>query len=217
MMSDTDRRPHMTVYMPGQEFIAKYIDRHFDRNVLVRLGDDPGVEALMLSRAVNPDTAAEATYREWCAAHGIKPRILRLAMVIGTGMAGFGMTLARGVARGTMLVIRDNVAVRSAIHCVDIPRVIERLPQDELTLTVAGPPVSISELVCALGKRIKDKRVGSIKPRWARLLYGSSLYGDLTRDQVTDTADLEATLGPDFVFTNIPGYLTTHVYDDESL
>lgn len=129
------------------------------------------------------------------------------------------MRIARGVSRGTMLIIKDNKAVWSVIHATDVARAAKTVaesPIENPDFVIAANPVSVSDMISALGRRIKDKRVGSISPRWARALYGKQLYDLLTTDCVVDTAPFCAAF-PDFRFVNPAEYLTTHVYDHESL
>lgn len=238
-------RPKVVVAAPAHGFVLKYIDREFDREVVDALGADEwpaDAPVFMLSTCDvyaadgsdivdRPESApldgqsaalrAEREFAARCAERGRVPVILRLPMVIGTGMTGLARTLARGVARGTMLVIRDNEAVVSAVHATDVARVarliVGREPAEAVTVNVAPSPIRLTDLVLALGVRIKDKRVGSIKPFWAKALYGGSLYRDLTRTVTYDTSAVKALLPDDFEFVNPAEYLTTHVYDHESL
>ena len=226
------QRPCLVADTSLYPFLSKYLEREFDRDIRQPAADTPfpadyDLAPLMLSsvNAANDgsaEAAAEKAFINICNQNQANPVILRLPpFVIGTGMQGLPRTLARGVARGTMLKIKDNEAEVSAVHAVDIARVAAVLassrPQNPLAVNVPGITVRINDLIEALGVRIKDKRVGSIKPFWAKALYGQSLYADLTTSLTFDDTAINTLLPEDFVFQNPAEYLTTHVYDHESL
>ena len=213
-------------------FLTKYLEREFDRELdktalTEEFLGDYDIAPVMLSSVTaesgNGAAAdAEKAFAGFCRRSGVTPVILRLPpFVIGTGMQGLPRTLARGVARGTMLRIKDNDAEVSAVHAVDVARVArilaESRPETPVIVTVAGVTVKMNDLVDALGVRIKDKRVGSIKPFWAKALYGQSLYRDLTTSAVFDGSALGSLLPEGFEFENPAEYLKSHVYDHESL
>lgn len=217
-----DTRPALAVCAPGREFLTKYFDREFDRRIVntPAQADDTTLPAFIVTSADGSQTDAESAFAETCRQAGLRPLTLRVPHVIGTGMNGLMMTLARGVARGTMLRIRDNKTELSVIHATDIARAAKALAEAERdvvsTVTLSAPPTDMNALVEALGVRIKDKRVGTIAPRWARILYGRSLYNELTTSATADTSVFES-ICPDFRFADPVEYLKTHVYDNESL
>lgn len=223
---ETERRPRLVVEAPTRGFVLKYLEREFNRDIISpdEATDETGLPWIMLSSTDGSEAndASERAFAERCEAAGCSGLILRLPpFVIGTGMDGLPRTLARGVARGTMLRIKDNQAEVSAVHATDIARVARILAtpgrRSVTTVTVGGQTILLNDLISALGVRIKDKRVGTIKPRWAKILYGQSLYGDLTTSRTVDDSDLRALLPADFEFVNPAEYLKTHVYDHESL
>lgn len=214
-------RPLMVVYAPGLEFVHKYFDREFDRDIAGNLPDDgPNPEAAVMVASTLDAKADTSAFTAWCGRRELRPIVIRVPHIIGTGMTGLPLALARGVLRGTMLTVRDNEARIAVIHAVDIPRVARMILEDTATdpvdIIASAPAVGVNDLVEALGRRIKDKRVGSIKPRWARVLYGAERYGELTTDYGVDTSAFDRRF-PGFVFVNPVEYLTTHVYDHESL
>lgn len=213
-------------------FLTKYLEREFDRDhAPVALTEKfigyYNIAPVMLSSVEaasgeSPLADAERAFLAVCKRSDLIPVILRLPpFVIGTGMQGLPRTLARGVARGTMLRIKGNEAEVSAVHAVDVARVArilaESSPVEPVVVNVPGVTVRINDLIDALGVRIKDKKVGSIKPVWAKAIYGRSLYTDLTTSRVIDGAELRALLPEGFEFDNPVDYLKTHVYDHESL
>ncbi|MDE6396545.1 MAG: hypothetical protein K2K84_04675 [Muribaculaceae bacterium] len=213
-------------------FLTKYLEREFDRDLdSVALSEEfsgyYNMAPVMLSSVdaesgSGPAADAEKAFINFCQRSGTAPVILRLPpFVIGTGMQGLPRTLARGVARGTMLRVKDNDAEVSAVHAVDVARVArilaEARPESPVIVTVPGVTVKMNDLIEALGVRIKDKRVGSIKPFWAKALYGQSLYRDLTTSVTFDDTAVKALLPEGFEFENPAEYLKSHVYDHESL
>lgn len=216
-----DTRPVMAVCAPCHGFLLKYLDREFDR----RITDVPedaarGSTAVILTGVENVDNGQIDEFRNKCASKGLPVITLRLPQfVLGTGMNGELMRVARGVSRGTMLLIKDNKAVWSVIHATDVARAAKAVADARVNsadFVVSAEPVAVNDLIAALGRRIKDKRVGSISPRWARALYGGQLYDLLTKDYTVGTAAFCSAF-PEFRFVNPAEYLTTHVYDNESL
>lgn len=212
----------MVVRAPERDFVTKYFDRRFNRRV-TSVFDDPDIDrtmpAFIVSNADGSRQADEQAFADEARRTGLRPIVLRVPHVIGTGMGGFMMTLARGVARGTTLCIKGNEAQLSIIHAVDLADAAAAVAQtdaDSAPLTVSAPPTPVNDLILALGVRIKDKRVGSIAPRWARIIYGKSLYRDMTTSVVVDTAAFDA-LCPGFTYHAPAEYMRTHIYDDESL
>lgn len=217
-----DERPVLAVTAPGCEYVLKYVEREFG----CRLTDEPSEathgcgSALAIVCADGGEPADLADFRARAAAAGLGVATLRVPYVIGTGMGGMMMRLARGVMRGTMLKIRGNEARWSTVHATDVARaasrIVEAAPGSDCEYTVSAPAVRVNDLIDALGHRIKNKRVGEIKGRWARLLYGASLYGQLTGDRTVSTDEFSERFA-DFVFADPAEYLKTHVYDNESL
>ena len=215
-----DSRPFMAVHAPEHPFLLKYFDRCFDMRITDKpdMVETPSIAFVVLR--VDSDLTDE-THRfiDKCKKCGLPVVTLRVPPVIGTGMDGIPMRLARGVARGTMMKIKDNGAVWSLIHATDVAKAAKAVTGDaksENTFVIAADPIQVNDFIEALGHRIKDKRVATISPRWARILYGRKLYDILTTDKIIDTSAFKAAF-PDFEFVNPAEYLTSHVYDDESL
>ena len=146
--------------------------------------------------------------------------ILRAAHIVGTGMNGLPMRLARGIARGMLMHIRGNEAMLSVVHASDVARLAVILPAGLPPLNITdGTETRVDDLIDALAYRMKNKRVYTIKSqRIARLLYGGEYFGELTNTLTFSNAALLAALPagtpPPEEVTN---YLRTHVYDESSL
>ncbi|MCH5219236.1 MAG: hypothetical protein J1F20_01605 [Muribaculaceae bacterium] len=158
-------------------------------------------------------------FMEGCVRRGLTCLHLRVPYVVGTGMGGVMMRMARGVSQGTVMRIKDNETEWSVIHATDVASAAKHFadkPSPQTDYVVSASPVKVNELVTAFGVRIKNKHIGSLSRRWARLLSGKSLYQAMVTDQILDTRQF-ATDYPEFVFANPVVYLETHDYGDDSL
>lgn len=220
-----DTRPVITVIAPGHEFLLKYFDRYFDRRVVTDVSDDTSADLPVIVVGSAYDEVSSVMPESQSPQREVIT--LLLPEVVGTGMNGPVMRLARGLARGTLCKIKDNTAVWSVIHAVDVPRFADEVmkflsSQKRHTVSkkpflLTPNPTKVSDLIDALAHRMAHKRVFTIKPRWARLLYGKRLYDLLTRDRIPAKAESDRDTYPDFDYTDPVEYLTTHIYDDESL
>lgn len=214
-----DRRPFMAVKAPGREFLLKYFDRAFDRRITENIDDADEKHGYVILGADQPVSDEIIEFINNAESKGIKITQLRVPYVIGTGMEGTMLTLARRVARGTQMQIRDDKTLWSVIHAIDVAgaaQVIAQAADTTAEYVISAPPVTVNDLVDALSHRIKNKRIGTMSPRWARLWYGKELHTLLTSDNVVDTSAFTARY-PDFRFVNPAEYLRTHDYDDDSL
>ena len=214
-----DKRPFMAVCAPGREFVLKYFDRAFD----CRITDNPDVsdssEAVVVMGADTDMTDRMLDFVATCKARDINVTVLKVPYVIGTGMDGLMLRMARGISRGFHAAIKGNETRWSVIHATDVAGValcVARSGKKNACFTVSAPPIGVSDLQEALSFRIKNKRLGKVSPRWAKIIYGSELYALLNTDRIVDTTDFEAAF-PEYSFSNPAEYLKTHVYDDESL
>lgn len=136
--------------------------------------------------------------------------------IVGTGMNGKPMELAKAIARGRLYHIAGNSARISTIHASDVARAVALAykSSDNHTITDLADP-TYEQLTEALATRIQSRRIYRLKGFWTRLLMTRELITLITTDDLADGSKF-ATLF-DFVPTPVTKYLTTHVYDDESL
>lgn len=240
--SENVPKPVAFIYAPGQAFLAPYFERELAKYDVIfcpeALPEVPtAAEAAVMisstgiydvkqgenfdeSTEVDPNSewvAHEAAFRVFCTNNSLTCTILRASNIVGTGMNGFAMRIARGIARGTLMHIIGNQARISLVHAVDIPAVARRVWQSGLIVNVTdGCATPLDELVSALAYRINDKKVFDIKPRWARLLYGRQFYSELTTTLTFSNVRCER-LTDGMPMHPVCEYLKTHVYDDESL
>lgn len=210
------------LYAPGHYYLMPYFEREFSDFAVV---SDPPVGkldfAVMVSTAdICKDSERERRedmFKRLCAQRGVTPCILRVPHVVATGMSGFPMRMARGIARGTLMHIKGNDAVIPVIHGVDVAQYAHALLGKDVVVEITdGTQTTVDQLIDALARRIKDKTVYSLSPKWARLFYGKEYYTQLTTSQHVDDT-LARQLAPDVVLHPVAEYLTTHIYDDESL
>lgn len=219
-------RPKMTVYAPGYEFLYKYFDKSFDREIISDVRTDgPASEDLYSVPAVmvlgdntTADEAELSAFRERCSGAGLRLITLHVPAVVGTGMGDPVMRLARNIARGTMAKIKDNPASVSVIHAVDIPEIVKASAEkpDIDTLRIGGVIISFAELTDALAMRINNKKIPFISLQWAKILFSKSFFNLVTTYVIADNTEFESVL-PGFRLTNPADYLRNHIYDDESL
>ena len=235
-----DQKPKAYFYLAEFEFLAPYLEREFAAYSRVYNLDDDGATAdvaVMISSTdiydvvegmnydentpvkTDSDLAKhEQIFRDICNKHNLKPTILRCANIIGTGMIGLPMRLARGIARGTMTTIKDNDAVISTVHAIDVARIALQLAASGTTFNVTnGIDTPVSSMVDALSHRIKDKRVFQLSARWARLLYGAEYFKTLTTTLTFNNIRMMHALDPDTQLTDIVQYLNNHDYSNDTI
>ena len=174
----------------------------------------------------SPWLEREREFTELCKGLGVNGAIIRCAEIVGTGMNGFAMRLAKGIARGTLMHIAGNDGQLSVVHAVDVSRfgidLADKATESGSTIgplnLTDGNDTKIDDLINALAFRIKDKDVFTIKnAKLARLIYGGEFYGQMTRRLTfSNAAAMKILPGVDKPVT-VTEYLRTHNYDSNSL
>lgn len=243
------------VYCPERRFMAPYMNRAFgEENVVVTdklpssLPD--GVRcAVMISatkiydvvsgEGVTEDapiekksfwTNYEGHFASFLRANGLPGCVLRCSYVIGTGMTGFPMWLARGINAGWLFHVAGNDSRVSLVHATDVAA-LSRLFADRLMAagdaqTVIGPlnvtdgeATPVDDLIDALAFRINDKKVWTVSglvARMATLFYDRTRYEEMTTTLTFDDARLIAEAG-DYRMHRVTEYLRTHDYGADSI
>lgn len=207
--------PPIALSLSGNDFLLPYFERQFPQPGS-EADDEPapvtaGIKVCIDDAASEPDPEFDA----YCAERGLPVCTLRCPSVVCTGMRGLPRRLARGIARGTLTLIRGNEARLSVVHGIDVAAAAALCAghQGEYVLTDGCDPAA-AELCEALACRMGDKRLLTLPRRLAKIWLGS-LYGALT-----DCAPVENTFAkafPDFQSHSVCDYLRTHVYDENSL
>ena len=214
-----DQRPALAVFAPDREFLLKYFDRAFDCRITENIDDATEKNAITILGINEPVSHKAQEFIKLAKAQDKNIITLRVPHVIGTGMGGTMLRLARRVARGSQFQIRDDNTKWSVIHATDIAAAaltIASNNESDVEYTISAPPITVNDLLDALSHRIKNKRIGTISPRWAKILYGGELFKMLSTENIVDTSAF-STHYPNFKFINPADYLRTHDYDDESL
>jgi nucleoside-diphosphate-sugar epimerase len=233
-----EKKPVVFVYSPGYEFVNPYLEAEFaDYEVIYQLTDDVSADvAVMVSstdiydvvEGMNYDENTpvksssqlardEEEFRTLCAAHGLKPTILRCANIIGTGMNGLPMRFARGIARGLLMNVKDNEAVLSTVHAVDVVRVAHALAdKGEVYNVTNGINTAVPDLINALAYRIKNKQVFTLGTRWARLLYGNEYFSLMTTSLTFSNIRMVHALPADTELLDVVQYMKNHDYSNDN-
>ena len=227
------------IHAPRATFVLPYIERELAD---VELVDEPKVAdmAVMLSHVDiygqtdgelhDEDTKTrvqdwirlEEDFSESVNAPAI---VLRTADIIGTGMNGFPMELAKMIASGRFFHFPDNEAHRSVIHASEIARAVAAIINKGIStgchiynLTDMVHP-TVHDIAEALAFRMDNKRISTLSTRpqqWmGRKWYGRKLYALYTTSVTFDSSRF----CKDFDFQPVPTieYMRTHVYDHDSL
>lgn len=136
--------------------------------------------------------------------------------IVGTGMTGKPMELAKAIARGRLYHIAGNGARISTVHATDVARAVALVYRcgGHHTVTDLADP-TFEELAEALAVRLDSRRIYRLKRRWARFLMTRELIDMITTNDLANGSAFAAEFG--FTPTPVTEYLRTHVYDDESL
>lgn len=192
---------------PGCDFVRVYVERFV-----------PGIE--IVGEATPDLMVAVATDRAALDALAADVKLL-CPTIIGTGMTGTGMTLAKAVADGKFMHIKGNEAIIDLVHAVDVARAVALTLGKPGQYTVTdGRNHRIDDLADALAYRINDRRLYTVGPRWSRFLVMPWLRQLITTDHLLPVAAGYKPLGEcvaQFSPVDVVDYLKTHVYDDESL
>lgn len=169
---------------------------------------------------LSPWYAREQAFSQACALASVPCAILRCANIVGTGMNGLAMRLAHAVWRGWPLHLAGNEAVVSAVHAVDVARLVRLVLGTPCVVNVTdGVATPVDLLIEAFAYRLDNKRVASLGTKqtaFAKLIYGKRNFALLTTS-LTYADDGMKSMFPDFRPNVVTDYLKTHVYDDESL
>lgn len=198
----------LRIVAPTLGFVVPYVVREMPEWQVVTDGDEaarPDAVTVLLvpGEALPADVPADAT-------------VLECPNVVGTGMGGYPMLVARHIASGTYFHTDDAEARLSTIHASDVAvavRLSVGMPGRWTVTDLADP--SWHDFAEAISHRLGDKRIFTLRPRWARWIMNSDLRRLTTTDCLYDGKAFAERFG--FRPTPVTTYLTAHVYDDESL
>lgn len=200
-MENTERLK-LRVIAPGLEFLLPYIARQLPRYEVITDGE--------------ADKVVEIAEPEGTPSTGSNHPVLICPNIVGTGMTGFPMVIARKIANGMYLHIEGYSSRLSTIHAVDVAKAVELvLDHPGKYVITDGENPTIHDFAEALAWRIGQKRILTVKPSWAKWLIKKSWREKITTDATVDGSEFAKTFN--FKPTAVTQYLRTHIYDDESL
>lgn len=192
----------LKIVTPDSEFLLPYIERELPEAKLV---DSGAIYTVFITQ----DKALLA--QKPAGSVG-----LFCPAIVGTGMTGLPMTLARAIARGRLYHIAGNEARLSTVHAVDVARAVRAVLGSEGDFTVTdGCDPTFHDFAEALAHRIDSRRIYTVKPRWSRWIMSRDLLALISHDRLEDGHEFAAKF--DFRPVSVVEYLKTHIYDDESL
>lgn len=244
--SPSPRRKILLLSAPGRMFVVPYIERelpqweiyspenigHLQPDAAVMLS---GTEIYAVREGSDYDESAPVDGRLPLAARevelcnlaeqrGIKPVVLRCAVTIGTGMEGYGMDMARDIARGTFFHFPGNQAVVSVIHASQIARLVADICNGAVTPSRKYYNITdlkdtpVHDLAEALAFRMNNKRISTLSTRpqqWmGRIVFGAK-YRRYSTSLTFSARAAEKELN--FCPEGTVEYMRSHVYDDNSL
>jgi nucleoside-diphosphate-sugar epimerase len=227
------------IFLAGNDFLAPYVEREFtDYDVIFQLEDGMKADvAVMISstevydvvEGMNYDentpviengvyAQQERIFRDICEKQGLKPTILRCANIVGTGMVGLPMRFARGIARGTLMNIKENEAVINTVHAIDVARIAHQLVASGETYNVTnGIDTRVVDLIDAIAYRVKNKQVFTLAQKWARMLYGGEYYRTMTTSLTFNNIKMVHALSADAQLIDVVSYLKNHDYTNDTI
>lgn len=230
-----NKLPLFLLYTPLSPFVRPYFERQFPDYELTDSFDADFSKAVMVSTTDVYNAAAgtahdestelmprhsvlklEEEFAEACRRKGVQPTILRCPHIVATGMTGLPREMVNKIYRGTWFHIKGVQEHLSVVHASDVAKAAECCMDSGQTLIVTdGADPTYEEFAEALAYRLDQKRIFTIGERWARWRYSSALYNILTNTLTFSSKKIQE----EFAFhpTPVCTYLTTHVYDDESL
>ncbi len=169
--------------------------------------------------------AAEKTVMEWCESRGVTCTILRLPLVVGTGMKGPLSDMIKRIYRGSYHHIAGNEARMSVVHATDVAKaVIDLAEKGGVYNLTDGVNPTVHDLADAFSRRLKDKKIMTLSVkranRWA-------LVNDFIPGAWMDRAELKR-MTTSLTFSSekaiealgyrpnsVTDYLVNHDYDND--
>ncbi|MDE5934814.1 MAG: hypothetical protein K2G95_03490, partial [Muribaculaceae bacterium] len=143
---------------------------------------------------------AESDFKNQCEQHSTTPTILRLPLLIGTGMTGEMRRRINAIHRGVYRHIEGIEAHQSVLHAHDLPDLIIALAGHSGIYNVSDrTDPTTHEIAEALSARMGAKRIYTVKAKWARIaarfadIFGIKDLGTASLQSVTATRTLSTT------------------------
>ncbi len=198
------RKKKLQITAHNLAFVLPYISRELPDYELVDSSiTDWHTAILTLDEPIPPHVPNDAT-------------VLRCPIVVGTGMTGLPMEMAKRIAGGSYFHIEGNEACTSTIHASDLAVAVRLSIGHSGCWTVSdGSNPTFNQLAESLSFRLNDRRIYTIKPLMAKLLIPRALRKAITTENTVNGTAFAQKF--DFKPTPVTEYLRTHDYNDESL
>lgn len=199
-----DNLKTIKIFARGLEFVMPYIVRELtDYNV--EPADNPAESDIAI---ISPGQDTETLPQD--------AAVLVCPNIVGTGMNGLPMELARRIARGAYYHLGNNAARLSTIHATDVAKAVRLVIGKAGKYTVTdGVDPTFHDFAEALAHRLNHKRILTLNSKWVNWIISPALRIIITKDMTYDGSEFASEF--DFHPTPVTEYLRTHVYDDESL
>lgn len=203
-MNSQSHNKKLKVYLPERRFLMPYLQRELP-DYEISIVDTP---AQCRAAIVEPQTDTDN--------FGADTVVLRCPNIVGTGMTGLPMMIARRIANGSFYHLGQNDARLSTIHASDVAVALAMAIDSPgiYTATDCNDP-TFHDFAEALAHRLNGKRILTLNSRWINWIISPALKKTITRTQIYDGTEFCRK----FNFSPHPvvDYLRTHIYDDESL
>lgn len=204
-MSDNREKMQLGIFAPGREFILPYLSRELPDYEVIGVDDASRADVAVL----NPGDCLPEGLRE-------SATVLFCPNIVGTGMTGLPMELAKRIARGSYYHLGGNDAQLSTIHAADVAKAVAISFGSGVRAVVSdGADPTFHDFAEALAWRINHKRILTLNSKWVNWIISPQLRRIITTDAVVDGHEFAERFK--FSPTPVTEYLRTHVYDDESL
>lgn len=204
-MSEIKQKPVLRVFMPEYKFIFPYIHRELEDYEIQEVDSMDIADVAVLNPAgnISPKERAGLT-------------ILICPNVVGTGMTGVPMEIARRIAGGTYYHLAGNEARLSTLHASDVAKAVACSRGYDGVYTVTdGQNPTYHDFAEALAWRINQKRILTLSSKWVRWIISPVLRKIITKDDLYDGSGFAERFA--FKANPVTEYLRTHVYDEKSL
>lgn len=198
-------KENILLIAPGREFLIPYFEREFEEYNVVTDKSLPyqHTVAVCAPGEDRPASEADAT-------------VLICPNIVGTGMTGMPMEMARRILRLRHFHVDGNEARMATIHATDVARAARAAlgVNGSFVVTDLATP-SWHDFAEAIAYRLGDKRIYTLSPFWARFVMGRKWYDLITTEAQWDGREFAERF--DFKPTPVTEYLRNHVYDESSL
>lgn len=192
------------IYAPSREFVLPYIERELPEFKVEATNDINLCDVAILSPGETGKENEENRLTLIC------PNI------VGTGMTGLPMEIARRIARGSFYHLGSNETRLSTVHASDVAKAVKAALGHKGTYTVTdGNNPTFHDFAEALAWRINHKRILTLNSKWVNWIISPALKKIITTDLTVDGSAFAEKF--DFHPTPVTEYLQTHIYDEESL